>query len=256
MVETSKINQEILNSSNYNKIEEHIINYAYDLIDEDNCKKILSAEITDFDKDNIKSFIIKYLNKENKNVTRTIKIKQSTIIKMIPRGVYERQNIKPFGKALESNNFPMLDKEIFITKSINKTEENNIKSKIIKENKVINKEKTKYVPPKLANIEEKKTFNKYVPPTRKDGQAYKMPVYKVKIINISYETTKEDIIELCCEYGHIFDCYIPFFTYGRNKGNNKGYAIVKFSNSTEVNNCIENVNNMKYENMILTAEKI
>ena len=256
MIETSKINPEILNYPNYNEIKKHILKYTYDLIDDNYCKEILSAEITDFDEDNIKDLIIKYINIDNNIVTRTTKLRQSTIIKKIPKGVYERQNIKPFGKALEGNNSPMLEKEIYITKSINKTEENNIKSKIKKQNKVINKEKTKYVPPKLGNITEKKTFNKYVPPTRKDGQAYKMPVYKVKIINIGYDFTNDDIINLCSNYGNIRDCYIPFFSYGKSKGKNKGYAIVKFSSSKEVDDCIKNVNNMRYESMILKAEKI
>ena len=116
MIDTSKINTTILNQSNYNEIEKHILKYAYDLIDENYCKEIFSVEITEFDKDNIKEFIIKYINIDNNNVTRTMKLHQSTSIKMIPRGIYERRNIKPFGKALEGNNFPMIDKEISITK--------------------------------------------------------------------------------------------------------------------------------------------
>jgi len=255
MFDTSKINKSILNLSNYTEIEKHILKYAYDLIDKNYCKEIFSVEITDFNKDNIKDVIIKYINIDNNNVTRTMKLYQSTSIKMIPKGIYERQNMKLFGKALEGNNFPTIDKEISITKSINKTEENNIKSKIIKQTKTISKEKAKYVPPKVTRTEEKKTFNIYVPPTRKEGEAYIIPTYKVKIINIGYDFTKEDIINLCSSYGSVRDCYIPINNYGKNKGNNKGFAIVKFSSNIEVDNCIENVNNMRYEGMILKAEK-
>ena len=110
MIETSKINPKILNNPNYNEIEKHIFKYTYDLIDDNYCKEILSVEITDFNEDNIKDLIIKYVNIDNNIVTRTTKLRQSTIIKKIPKGVYERQNIKPFGKASEGNNFPMLER--------------------------------------------------------------------------------------------------------------------------------------------------
>ena len=48
MFDTSKINQSVLNQSNYNEIEKHILKYAYDLIEDNYCKEIFLVEITNF----------------------------------------------------------------------------------------------------------------------------------------------------------------------------------------------------------------
>ena len=128
MFDTSKLNNEILNLSNCDEIKKHICDYAFDLINKDYCKEILSGEISDFDKDDIKEFIIKYINIKNENVTRKIKIKQYLKKTRYAKGVYDRLSIIPFGKALEGNNSPTIENEITITKTLNKTIENNIKS--------------------------------------------------------------------------------------------------------------------------------
>ena len=115
------------------------------MIDSDNCVKILDCTISDL-KDDIRSISIKYLNKNIENVTRVIKLRETKRLRKISRGVYERQNLKPFGKALNGNNKPKIDQEMSLT-IINKKE--------IKPKRPVNKlkedNKKVYKPPSRCN---------------------------------------------------------------------------------------------------------
>ena len=67
------------------------------------------------------------------------------------------------------------------------------------------------------------------------------------------DSEEEDIRLLCEEFGTVVNCCIPKYY---KSGKKKDFAIVKFSNLDGMLNCLENVNNMKYNNMILKANKI
>lgn len=253
MINESKYSDELQKNTNFSDLNEIVLKYADDLISEDTCLKILEVKQSEII-DNIKEINIKYTNKNNENVIRRIKVEISKIIRHIPKGVYDRQNIKPFGKAVNTNNKATLDKIINIDKPINKIKENNetsIQKK--KENLDIKK---KYTPPKLTNNNSIPVFKKYKPPTRREGNVAKLPQYKMKIDNLSYDVTVDDIKDLCSEFGEIINCFIPKYNYGNNKGKSKGFAILKFSNKNSMEECLININNRKYENMILKAEKI
>lgn len=246
----SKFNLELLKLPNFDEIEKNINQHANDLIENNECKKIIDVIIEL--ENNSKNLIIKYININNQIIKRTIKIKINKILKR----VLERQNITPFGKAINGNNKPVIDKEITIEKSINKKIENN-KESIIKAN-TVEKTVVKYKPPGFSksNIETPQ-FNKYVPPsTTIDGKQYRVPQFKIKISNIDGDSEEEDIKFLCEQYGQVLNCYIPKFYNGKKKGQKKDFAIVKFNKLDDMMECLEKVNNMKYNNMILKAIKI
>ena len=173
----------------------------------------------------------------------------------ILKRVHDRKDIKPFGKAMNENNNPTIDKQIEIQKTISNIKINNENSrkKKLESKKVVTKQK--YKPPTVTSNNTSKKINVYVPPTRKTSNKAAMPSNKVKIINIDSDTTIDDIKDLCYEFGNVINCYIPTFNFGNKKGKNKGFAIVKFNTGLERDKCIENINNMKYNSMILKAEK-
>lgn len=254
MTNSSKFTEELKNNDNYEQIFKHIQLHALDLLEENYCKEIFSAKITNFNDENIKDFIVKYKNIDDNIVTRKIKIQKNYIKTKISKGVLDRQNIKPFGKALDGNNQPTLDKLISISKPI-QIKKANIQT-IIKENKNLKVKPEKYVPPKSSNLSKPIKFNKYIPPSRKEGFSMpKLPQFKIKITNIGYDFTEEDIGNLCSNYGEVLNVYIPTFRGGKNDGKNKGFALVKFKNLNDMNNCLQNVNEMRYEGMILKANK-
>lgn len=254
MTNSSKFTEELKAIDNYEQILKHTQLYAFDLLEENYCKEIFSAEITNFDEDNIKNFILKYKNIDDNIVTRKIKLKKSFIKTKISKGVLERQKIKPFGKALDGNNQPTLDQLMSISKPI-PIKNANIET-IIKENKNLKVKPKKYIPPKASNLSKPIKFNKYVPPSQKEGfSAPKLPQFKIKITNIGFDFTEEEIGDLCGNYGDVLNVYIPTFRGGKNDGKNKGFALVKFKNLNDMNNCLQNVNEMRYEGMILKANK-
>lgn len=252
----SKFCENVINNKDFEILKNHIGKYADDLIEDSNCKVILDVKITEFNDDNIKKLIIKYLNNENKNVTRTTHIEKKKVKNNILKRVHDRKDIKPFGRAITENNSPTIDKEIQIQKTIPNIKINNENSKKKKlESKKIGP-KQKYKPPTVtSSMNTNKKINVYVPPTRTPNNNRIIPSNKVKIINIDSDTTIDDIKDLCYEFGNVINCYIPTFNFGNKKGKNKGFAIVKFNTGLERDKCIENINNMKYNSMILKAEK-
>ena len=247
----SKFSLDLLKKPNFDEIEKNVNDHASDLLEDTICKKIINV-IIELEKPNIKNLIIKYININNQTVKRTIIIKVNKVSKRI----LERQKIKVFGKALEGNNKTKIDKEIKIEKSINIKTENN-KESINKAN-IVEKTVSKYKPPSLLNSKSSTDkLNKYVPPsTTIDGKEYRIPQFKIKILNIDADSEEDDIKYLCEQYGQVLNCYIPKFFNGKKKGLKKDFAIVKFNKLDDMNNCLENINNMKYNNMILKANKI
>lgn len=250
----NKFSDNILKNTEIDVFKEHVDTYARDLIDDNYCKQICNIEITDYNKNNIKELIIKYINCDNKNVTRKTQIQKKEITKLISKSIYDRKFIKPFGKALNDNNMPTRDKEIQIIKTVSSKKINN---DISKKKKLENKKpitKQKYKPPTTnsTNINVIKK-NKYVPPTRTANKS--IPSNKLKIMNIPSDTTVEELTELCNIYAKVLNCYIPKFNYGKKKGKNKDFAIVKFNTGIERDKCINEINDMKFNNMILKVEK-
>lgn len=251
---TTKYSDNLSKKTNFRDLKNIVSLYADDLLENNEC--IISIE-EGKEINNIRDIIIVYTDLNGNNIKRVIKI-QKTINKVrIPRGVLERQNLNPFGKALDGNNSTTLDKSISIDK-FNKNNEELIKN-IIKNKKINDSQKSKYKPPKKSNIilDNKKTSKKYTPPTlnNKNNIKLKKKLFKLKINNLSYDTTENDIIQLCSKFGNIINCFIPKHNYGKYKGKSKCFALVKFDLEESCDNCFVNLNNYKYEGMILDVEK-
>ena len=115
--------KQFLSISDIEKLEQ-IYNHISDFINSDICKYLKTIDIIDNNKNKI--IIIKYQNNKNINILRKIKIKKVIIFQNISKNIIDRQNIKPFGKAINTNNKPTIDNEIEINKNNNKNLDNNI----------------------------------------------------------------------------------------------------------------------------------
>ena len=229
---------------------EKIYNHVSDFVDSDICKYLKTIDIID-NNDN-KIIIIKYQNNKNINIIRKIKIKKVIIKQNISKNIIDRQNIKPFGKAINSNNKATIDKEIEINKN------NNLdKNIMIIDTNNIKESKIKYSPPKNNLCKKKQVqVNKYIPPTIHNN--IKLPKFKLKLDNISYDDNIDTINELLYNFIPVNNIHIniPKFTYGKNKGKNKGFVIIIFDKKSEYDKCFKELTNFKYNNLILNIKKI
>ena len=246
--------KQFLSISDIEKLEQ-IYNHISDFINSDICKYLKTIDIIDNNKNKI--IIIKYQNNKNINILRKIKIKKVIIFQNISKNIIDRQNIKPFGKAINTNNKPTIDNEIEINKSNNKNLDNNIIITNTNTNNV-KESKIKYNPPKNYLCKKNKVnVNKYIPPTIHNNNI-KIPKFKLKLDNISYDDNIDTINELLNNFIPINNIHIklPKFTYGKNIGKNKGFAIIIFDKKSEYDKCFKELTNFKYNNLILNIKKI
>ena len=142
--------KQFLSISDIEKLEQ-IYNHISDFINSDICKYLKTIDIIDNNKNKI--IIIKYQNNKNINILRKIKIKKVIIFQNISKNIIDRQNIKPFGKAINTNNKPTIDNEIEINKNNNKNLDNNIIITNTNTNNV-KESKIKYNPPKKEGFDD------------------------------------------------------------------------------------------------------
>jgi len=62
---------------------------------------------------------------------------------------------------------------------------------------------------------------------------------KIYVGNVSFETTKEQLVECFEEYGTVSDCYVPLDS---NTGMMRGFAFIRMPNEEESNKAIESLN--------------
>lgn len=236
-----------------NDIKQQINKFADDLLSDDNCKYIIDIQIKN-NIDNIKIINIKYININNKTITRIIKIKKNIIKYNASKNILN--NIKPFGKALTSNNKAMIEKEISINKISNINQNKNKKSSIkISTNNIDNiKFKTKYKPPINNNLQI--NTNVYKPPST-NNKKFKLQEFKLKLDNLDYESNEDDINNLLSPFiNNKVKIIIPKCNYGKNRGKNKGYAILIFTNKDDYEICLNKLQKYKYNNLIIYIKKI
>lgn len=238
-----------LSTSDNIKLEK-IYSHVSDFVESDICRYLKTIDIID-NIDN-KLIIIKYQNNKNIIIIRKIKIKKVIIKQNISKNIIDRYNIKPFGRAINSNNKATFDKEIEMNKNNNLDKNTMTMDTDIKESKI------KYNPPK-NNLCKKKQVNnnKYIPPTIPNNN-FKLPKFKLKLDNISYDDDIDTINELLYNFIPVNNIHIniPKFTYGKNKGKNKGFVIIIFDKKSEYDKCFKELSNFKYNNLILNIKKI
>jgi len=62
---------------------------------------------------------------------------------------------------------------------------------------------------------------------------------KIYVGNVSFETTKEQLVECFEQYGTVSDCYVPLDS---NTGMMRGFAFIRMPNEEESNKAIESLN--------------
>lgn len=238
-------------------IKQQINKFANDLLTENNCKYIIDIQIKN-NIDNLKILNIKYININNKTITRTITIKKNIIKYNTSKNIVN--NIKPFGKALNNTNKTVIESDICINKILNQNK--NKKLNIITSTNIIDniKFKTKYKPPinNKLQINTKTKNNVYKPPpSSTNNEKFKLPEFKLKLDNLDYESNEDDINNLLSPFiSNKVKIIIPKFNYGKNKGKNKGYAILIFTNKNDYENCLNKLQKYKYNNLIIYIKKI
>ena len=101
----------------------------------------------------------------------------------------------------------------------------------------------------------KNTSNVYVPPSKKKSYTSDRNRNQIKISNFVKGTTKEELFELCSQFGKTNSVFIPISKRGRNKGEPLDFAFVAMQTSKDVENCIKNLNRSQFNSMIISVEK-
>ena len=101
----------------------------------------------------------------------------------------------------------------------------------------------------------KNTTNVYIPPNKKKSYTSDRSRNQIKISNFVKGTTKEELFELCSQFGKTNSVFIPISKRGRNKGQSLDFAFVTMQTSKDVENCIKNLHRSQFNSMIISVEK-